>query len=78
MPHDDAEWCCAAGVCCDQEKRRKALATLLTQHLANINPAEAAAVANFMHNEFTLLPKSLGFGPAIHNLAEMAREHPYT
>ena len=77
MPHDEPELCCAMGLCCDQAKRRAVLAKMLKQHVANLSAAEATAVANFIHNEFDLLAKSLGFGPAFQKFAEMAREHPY-
>jgi len=76
MP-DDAEWCCAAGVCCNETKRRAELAELLTQAVPTLTPVQVGKVADWIHDHFDILPRSLGFGKAIDNLATMAREHPY-
>ena len=75
--HDVPDFCCAAGICCNEAKRRAELARILDAAVPHLNASEAAAVADYIHDNFTLLPKSLGFGPAFHALAEMARDHPY-
>lgn len=77
MP-DDAEWCCGAGVCCNETKRRVKLAELLKQAVPHLSQQEATDAADFFHDHFDLLPKSLGFGPAFHKLADLARETEYS
>lgn len=73
---DQAELCCAAGICCNAEKRETELAELLTKWCGHHLTPEAVAAA--IHDHFDLAPKSLGFGPAFRALADMAIAHgPY-
>lgn len=76
MP-DDAELCCAAGVCCNQQKRRVALANILTEKVGHAGPFTAVEIADAVHDLFDIVPKSLGLGVFLHKFADMAREHPY-
>ena len=73
---DVAELCCAAGACCNDQKRVDELAELLTRWCGH--HLTAAEVATAVHAHFTLLPKELGFGQAFMAYADMVKNHPYT
>ncbi len=76
MP-DEADWCCAAGICCGEQQRRKKLAHLLHHAVPSLSAAQAASIADVIHDRFTILPITLGFGPAFDALDALAREYPY-
>jgi hypothetical protein len=76
MP-DEPELCCAAGICCDKDKRRVALAKILRARVPSLSEANALHLADVVHDEFDLLPKVLGFSVPLRKLEQMAREHPY-
>lgn len=77
MPDDTAELCCAAGICCDTQKRRKALANILIEHVEHLAPAQAVKIADVVHDFFDISPKDLGLGDFMMAFAKMAREYDY-
>ncbi len=76
MPTDE-ELCCAAGYCCNKQKRRAELAELLTAAVPTLTEAQSAQVADAVHDAFDIVPKSLNLGDFLERFAAMAREHPY-
>ncbi len=75
--HDNPDLCCGAGICCDEDKRRAKLAQLLQAAVPHLHEREAAAVAAYIHDTFSILPKGLGFDEPFQNFALMARANPY-
>lgn len=69
---DTQEYCCASGVCCDYDKRRKALAKLLTEHTSTSHE-DAREIADFIHDSFDLLPKAAG----LEDVVKYIQAHPY-
>ncbi len=75
--HDNPDLCCAAGLCCDDEKRVTKLAALMAAAVPHLHDREAQAVAEYVLTTFTILPKGLGFDEPFQHLALMARTNPY-
>lgn len=69
---DDQQYCCAAGVCCDMDKRKRSLVKLLTDH-TGISHDDAVEVADYLHDSFDLLPKAAGLSEVI----KYVQAHPY-
>ena len=78
MPDDTADQCCAAGICCNHAKRRAALAKMLREHDSRLSERESTTAADFIHDTFDIVPKTLHLHDFLERYATMAREHPYT
>lgn len=74
---DNAAGCCEIGVCCNEAKRRAALARKLMKHDPHLGAQEAAKASDYIHDNYDLLLKAWGFGKAFYERDEMARAHPY-
>ena len=73
-PIEDPENC-ILGICCDEPRRRSALAMRLTAEL-QLPQHFADAVADWMNNNYDLAPKDL-LQPLAQYYAALAREYPY-
>ncbi len=69
---DTQEYCCAAGVCCDLDKRLNAMTQLLLTRV-HLTPADARSVATFLNDNFDLLPKAAG----LRSVVAYIQAHPY-
>ncbi len=69
---DTQEYCCAAGVCCGDEKRLEALAQLLVSR-TGLTDAEGRHVAIFLSANFDMLPKAAGLSSVLAYI----QAHPY-
>lgn len=77
MP-DEAELCCGAGICCNKAKRRVALAKILRERVPAISDKQSLELADAVHDDFDIVPRSLNLGDFLERFAAMARERPYT
>lgn len=69
---DIPDWCCAAGVCCDMEKRVKALEKILTDRTA-LTHAQAHDVAVLLTDNLDMMPKAAG----LQSVIAYVQAHPY-
>ncbi len=69
---DTQEYCCAAGVCCGDQKQLDALAEVLMVR-ASLSRADAEATATVIIRSFDLLPKAAGLSSVI----KYVQAHPY-
>jgi hypothetical protein len=74
-PVEDPENC-ILGICCNPTRRRAALAMRLAAEVPHLNTNQAAAVADWINNNYDLAPKGL-LDPLKENIAANAREYPY-
>lgn len=73
-PIEDMENC-ILGICCDATRRRSALAKRLHDEL-HLSPEHAAAVADWMNDNYDLAPHGM-LQPMAQYFAALARAYPY-
>lgn len=70
---DTQEYCCAAGVCCGDEKRLAAMVQLLMTR-AHLTPTDADNAARVIIRSFDMLPKAAG----LQSVVSYIQAHPYS